>query len=79
MVSSKRSNPTSRTEPLDLSVGWDSIPRMQYVRSPAPSAAEESRSDIAWGVRTSDHLLKAFKVRERELNAGLKGRAPTKK
>jgi len=43
------------------------LPVMAFSRKPAPSAADQKRSDIAYGIKSSDSLLRAFDRREAQI------------
>lgn len=59
------------TEPLftlpPLPTGWEGVPRMAFTTKPPPNLDARDRHDIAFGIRTAEQLLEAFKNRERRI------------
>ena len=65
-----KSNTADKKVPLALPDSWSVLPRMSFTTTPAPSAADQQRANIAFGVSSPDKLLNAFHLRERRLKSG---------
>ena len=54
--------------PAALGPEWDSLPHLQFTRSPAPSAADEVEdTHTAYGVRSAGRLMAEFENRKDRL------------